>query len=385
MGLNFDVKVIRLLNHSIILLFLCCLIISNSACRKINTEVISESPKPTVLTEQEEIEVLYEDEPEEDFEVDLFFDSETFQYHYVYDNDYLNILLDYETVSLDEMFSVIDQNDLISDEFKPLVKQYCIDFVTRQPEAETRVLYENLKTLNIITADQNEIAVKTLSNHSAAGYDRNKNTIYILEGQEYIKGTWEYQVLYHELSHAARTGVWDIDMIKRRVQCEGVNFNTVTCAEALNSLFAVSLFDYEEESIAYQLQSNYVKTMIDSLDDYQLSDYMNRSLSYFVYKLGEFNNGDFKTAVEIMNLIETQYKDIYTTSYDYSKEVYYPIYDYISRMYYKNRITAEMSHEEAYTIADELTDRIMKNVDEIYQIPVEHFYQYFEQYYKALH
>jgi hypothetical protein len=54
-------------------------------------------------------------------------------------------------------------------------------------------------------------------------------------------------------------------------------------------------------------------------------------------------------------------------------------------MYYKNRITAEMTYEEAYTIADELTNRIMKNVEEYYQIPVEHFYEYFELYYKALH
>lgn len=382
-------KLTVITNRLLILFFLCCSIMFSSACKAAdnNTDAVQKEPEITTWPNHVETAELYEEEPEDNFsfEVDSYFDSDAFKYHYVYDNEYLGILLDYESVSLEEMLSVIDQNDRISDEFKPHVKQYCIDFVTKQPEAECRILYENLKTLKIMPVDKNDLAVETLSNHSAAGYNRNTNTIYILEGQEYIKGTWEYQVLYHELSHAARTGVWDIGMIKRRAQCEGVNFNTVTCAEALNTLFAVSLFDYEEESIAYQLQSNYVKAMIDSLDDYQISDYMNKSLSYFVYKLGEFNDGDVKSAVEIMNLIDEQYKDLYNTGYENPKEVYYPIYNYISNMYYKNRITAEMTYEEAYAIADELTNRIMKNVEEYYQIPVEHFYEYFELYYKALH
>ncbi len=322
-------------------------------------------------------------DPEEDFdfEVDTYFDSDTFHYHYVYDNDYLNILLDYESVTLEEMFQVIDQNDLISDEFKPHVKQYCIDLVTRQPEAECRILYENLKTLEIMPVDEYDLAVKTLSNHAAAGYDRNKNQIYVLEGQEYIKGTWEYQVLYHELSHAARTGVWDIDMTKRRAQCEGVNFNTVTCAEALNTLFAVSLLGYEEEDLAYQLQCNYFQALLDSMDNYQLADYMNRSLSYFVARLGEINDGDIKSVVEVMNLIEEQEKDLYSTSKNNPPEMYYPIYDFVSRIYYKKRITAETGYEEARMIADELVLRIRKNVQDEYQIPSDHFYRYFEQYY----
>ena len=75
----------------------------------------------------------------------------------------------------------------------------------------------------------------------------------------------------------------------------------------------------------------------------------------------------------------------FNTGYENPKEVYYPIYNYISNMYYKNRITAEMTYEEAYAIADELTNRIMKNVEEYYQIPAEYFYEYFELYYKALH
>lgn len=45
-------------------------------------------------------------------------------------------------------------------------------------------------------------------------YIRTQNKIYVLKDNEYKEGTWEYQVIYHELCHAARTGFWDSDKNK---------------------------------------------------------------------------------------------------------------------------------------------------------------------------
>ena len=104
-------------NHLLILFFLCCFIIFGSACKATDnsTETMQKEPEITTWPNHVETAELYEEEPEYNFsfEVDSYFDSDAFKYHYVYDNEYLGILLDYESVSLEEMLSVIDQNDQI--------------------------------------------------------------------------------------------------------------------------------------------------------------------------------------------------------------------------------------------------------------------------------
>ena len=54
----------RIKNRFLILLFSCFLILFDSACKAAENSTYAE---PTGLTEQEETEAPYEDEPEEDF------------------------------------------------------------------------------------------------------------------------------------------------------------------------------------------------------------------------------------------------------------------------------------------------------------------------------
>ena len=154
-------------------------------------------------------------------------------------------------------------------------------------------------------------------------------------------------------------------------------------SEALNSIFAVSLLGYEEKDVAYQLQSNIHSVMLDSMDNYSLSDYVNHSSTYYAKKLDEFN-GETNRATTILTLMELQYKDYHSDEIKVEQQEFYPIYEYVSKMYYKNRINSDMSYEEARKVADELVARITFDVPEEYNIDTEYFYKYFNEYCKNI-
>ena len=159
---------------------------------------------------------------------------------------------------------------------------------------------------------------------------------------------------------------------KVKVQVEGQNWwNTIT-AESLNSLFTVSLFNYDEKDIAYQLQSNYHSVMIECMDNYSIEDYVQHSVSYYAKKLDEFNNDD-NYATTILELIELQYKDYHSDSIHVEQSEYYPIYDYISNMYYRKNITPDMSYSEALGVSNQLKERVLFDVPEDYNIDTNRF------------
>lgn len=55
----------------------------------------------------------------------------------------------------------------------------------------------------------------------------------------------------------------DTDDFKLRILSSSAENDLTAGDECLNSLFAISLFDYEETDIAYQFQSNMYQIMID--------------------------------------------------------------------------------------------------------------------------
>ena len=314
------------------------------------------------------------------FIVDTFTDLSIIDTMNIYDMSYLNKILDYDTVTLEDFYEVIDSNPNISDKFKPYVREFCKDLIEKQPDAERRVLYENLKTIDFHECENKfELTLACMSIDGLACYVRSENRIYVLKDYEYEKGTWNYQVLYHELSHAARTAMWERDGKKIRVQCEGEQFYTVTSAEALNSLFAISLFDYDEKDIAYQFQSNMFKIMVDSMDNYEISDYMNHSLGYFAHQLDEFH-GDNNYATVLLKLIDTQFNDYHSDKIDIVQSEYYPIYEYLSDMYYKNKINSNTTYAEARSYTDRLLEELMFDVPEEYNVDINYFYQYLDEY-----
>lgn len=315
----------------------------------------------------------------EDLIVDTYLESDRLKYLFIYDMDYLDKALNYDNVCLEDFNNVINSNNKISEKFKKILYKYCENVTTKYPDIELRVLYENLKTLEVVECDERELLKKTLSIDSSGCYIRTENKIYVPKDYEYKEGTWDYQVIFHEISHCLRTAVWEKDETEIKVQVEGQNFYNTITSEALNSLFTVSLFDYEEKDIAYQLQSNYHKIMIDSMDNYSLSDYVNHSLSYYAKKLDEFNE-DENYATVILTLIQVQYDDYHSNSINVVPSGYYPIYEYISDMYYKKNINPEMTYQEAIQVTEELISKILFDVPEEYNIDTNYFYKYLDEY-----
>ena len=92
------------------------------------------------------------------------------QYIYVYDNEYLDKVLNYSSVSAEEMHNVVDHNSKITPRYKEIINKFIDDLYEKQHDAEKRILYENLKTLEVVECTKNELALESLSMDSYGCY-----------------------------------------------------------------------------------------------------------------------------------------------------------------------------------------------------------------------
>lgn len=310
-------------------------------------------------------------------------ENDTYEYKdntlYIYDKDFLDLVMEKENITYDMLCRQIDRNNCIPPEFKSVLYDYCLALTTKHPNVDLRVFYNNLKTLEVETCTSEEIEVKTGISGSYGCYDSSKNEIYVIKNYDYNNDLWAHQVIFHELTHCAIIGNYEIDGLKVKVQPEGPKFNNEITSEALTTLFTVSLFDYEENGLAYQLQSNYHKIMLDCLDDnYSLDDYFNHSLSYFENALNKYNGND--DAAVILELIQTQFKDYHSTLINASKEEYYPIIGYVCDMYYKSHISPYMEYDEMIDVAETLYSKVSRYVPNEYKIEKKQFYDHLDNY-----
>ncbi len=327
-------------------------------------------------------EEVSEEEEKKAFELDTYLDHRDMTHRlYIYDMDYIEKAISFEKKSLQDFEEVIQQNPKIPDKFKPLMEEYCKCVFEKYPDVELRPFYQNLQSLEVVECTEDELLKVSWDVYSCGCYVKSENKIYVLKDKEYEEGTWDYQVIFHELSHCLRDSHYtDEDGNKVYIQFAGLNYYDVPNAEAINSLFAVSLFDYEENDIAYQMQSNAHKIMIECMDNYSLDDYVNHSLGYYAKQLDEYNQDD-NYATTILTLMDEQYHDYYDEKTAENPEKYYPIYDYISNMYLGKHLKAGMSQEEARGIMDEMLEKLLFDVPEEYHIDRDHFYEYLEKYY----
>ncbi len=314
-------------------------------------------------------------------EVDTYIDNRDLSQRLsIYDMDYLDMALNTKKPTLDDFITVINNNKKIPKKFKSLVIDYVTQVYKKYPNIELRPFYKNLKNLEVEECDEIKMLETTLSADSVGCYVKKDDKIYVLEDKKYDKGTWDYQVIFHELSHCLRDVEYkDKDGNLIDVQFDGINYYDVPNSEAINSLFAVSLFDYEEKDIAYQFQSNAHKLMIESMDNYNLSDYVMHSMTYYISKLDEYNQDD-NYAVKIMALMAAQFEDYHDEDFKAPQSEYYPIYDYISKMYLRKNINSNMSYDEARSVMDGMLDKLLFDVPEEYEIDKNHFYDYLNDY-----
>lgn len=311
--------------------------------------------------------------------VETYDANEYSRYISIYDMKYLDKVLDYSTISVESLDEIIETNNGIGSTYKPYLHDFVNRVSSKYSDVDLRVLYENLKTLEIVECSKEDLIVQTMSWDSYGCYKVSENKIYVLEGNTYTEGTWEFQVLYHELCHMMRSANWKFNDKEVRVRSSEYVANEVITDEALNSIFAVSLFNYNENDIAYQLQSNYFSIMLESMDNYTLSDYINHSTSYFAHQLDE-QNGDNNYATVMFKAIEAQYNDYHDDDIEVEQSEYYKIYDYIADMYFSKNITSDMPYDDALLVANQLVERVTFDVPEEYNIDINHFYEYFQSY-----
>ena len=319
------------------------------------------------------------DKRKEEFENDTYFEGLDGKTIYIYDMKYLDNYLDYDSVSKEELLSAISSNGNIPSKYKDFINKYIDDLTSKYPNADLRCFYENLKTLQIEECTKEEMTKKTISLDSQGCYVLNENKIYVFKDIELEEGTWNYQVMYHELSHAVRGGIFEKDGKTIKVSSYGTNYNNTMTDESLNSVFAVSLFDYEERDIAYQFQSNITNVLVNSMDNYKLEDYINHPQSYFVKKLDEFN-GDDNYAASMLEMHQLLYDDFHSDYLNVRQEDYYPLYDYISSTYYKNKVNENTTYQDMNQMTDELVDKLTFDVPDEYKVDVDHFYDYMKEY-----
>lgn len=299
---------------------------------------------------------------------------------YIYDMAYADLAMDFGKKDLNDFKKVIQENQKISEKFKPLMLEYCERVFEKYPDVELRPFYRNLKNLEIVECTEDELLKVSWDLYSSGCYVKSENKIYVLKDKEYKEGTWDYQVIYHELSHCLRDSQYtDEDGNTVTIQFAGLNYFDIPNAEAINSLFAVSLFPYEETDIAYQLQSNIHKQLISCMDNYDLRDYVEHSLTYYIQQLDQFH-GDDNYATTILSLMNDQYEDYYDDKYENPQSAYYPIYDYITDIYLNKHLDSTVNYTDAKGIMDEFMKQILFDVPEEYHIDTEHFYAYFNDY-----
>ena len=249
-------------------------------------------------------------EPGSEYEVDTYIDNrDNSNRLYIYDMDYVDLALDFKPKKLADFIDVINENSKIARKFKPILTEYCTRVFDKYPDIELRPFYRNLKDLEVIECTDQELLKVTWDTNSCGCYVRDEDKIYVLKDKEYEEGTWDYQVLYHEFSHCLRDSIYeDEDGNRVSIQFMGLNYYDIPNAEALNSLFAVSLFDYEEKDIAYQFQSNAHQIILECMDNYTLNDYVNHSMTYYAKQLDTYNQDD-NYALTILSLMNEQYED----------------------------------------------------------------------------
>ncbi len=295
----------------------------------------------------------------------------------VYELQYLEEILGWKPVDAETVKKTMYANPDIPEKFRDFIAEFIDRVAAKHPDADLRVFNENLKTLKITECTKNELMHASLSVDSYGCYVQTENCIYVLDGPLPEEGTWDFQVMYHELCHAMRLYNRSVDDDRYKVSV-GLDCRLMTCDEALNSLFAVSLFNYEETDIAYQLQSNCYGVIVDCMEGYyDISDYINHSQSYFAKKLDEYN-GNTNYAYTIFKLIEEEYNDYHSDNIERDFSLYKPIYEYIARMYYGKYLTDDMTDDEKTVLADRLKDRILFDVPEEYAIDPEIFYEYLD-------
>lgn len=267
--------------------------------------------------------------------------------------------------------AAIAANPEIPDRMKAFFADFVGRIATVYPQADLTVLQHNLKTLHVEECSRMDYMMVSLSPDSLGVYRNDQNAIYIPEGTQYIEGEFGFQALLHEFCHAARD-CWLNGSSAQKAYFSYCPESTLLL-ECMNSVFSCSLLNYYEWDIAYQVPSNYLRIMLECMDNYELADYINHGDTYFYRKLDE-TAGYRNYAKVLWQLITLQRSDWENDRIDIDEAEYYPIYDFLCALYYDRYLQPDMTAEEARQVADDLVYKAFFDAPEGYKINEQRFY-----------
>ena len=295
-------------------------------------------------------------------------------YVYVYDEKDLHLLMEDDYATAEQCIEAIEANQKINEEFKEFFCEFVRRIEHTYPDLNLAVLYHNLVTLDVQELNANDYFLESLSLDSLGCYNMRKNTIFIPEGTVYVEGEFGFQVLLHEFCHVLRSSFYETSEMKCYIDFYEDSDNRILM-ESMNTVFSCSLLNYYEWDMAYQVASNYLRIMLECMDNYSLEDYVNHRDTYFLSKLDEYT-GKTNYAQVIWKLIALQRSDWEQENMDIPMEEYYPIYEFLCEMYYDKYITDDMTDEEKQRVADELIKKAFYDAPEDYKIDEDYFYEY---------
>lgn len=329
---------------------------------------------------QKALDELYQyiDQEKQNFEVDTRTDG--FNLIKIYNSDELDGVFGNrrEDITYDDIIDDINANTGISLPYKKLYLTLVNNLRGQYPSLDLRIWHMNLQTLKIVELSEMDMQLKAMSGTASAVYRQDENVIYTVKEYEYIPGTWEYQVIMHEMGHPIRSLNTHLGETRVKARFQSYSGHGTVIGEALNSLLTLRSYDPYEKDIAYQFQSNMVELMVTEMDNYTYQDFVEHNLTYFEQKLNEYN-GD-EDAVEVIGLIELQYQDYHDKEYEIKESTFHKVYDYIAKMYYGNHLKSDMTEEERLKVRDEFIDKLTYDVPEEYQVNIPYLNEYFDHY-----
>lgn len=267
-----------------------------------------------------------------------------------------------DKVTVSDIEEVLASNDAIAPEYKEFIITYVTDWLELYPESDFRVLYHNLKTLEILTVTESDMMISTMSTGAAACYLREENQILLLDGEDFLRETDNYIILTHELTHCARsTRYGDADGTQKSIGYYDYHLMGTYAEEGIITNIAYELQGLGKRADFYPIYSSFYRIVMDCVD-YTAEDFLNHGVNYLIYKMDEFM-GDEQYAYYIVALMDShgtkRYADYMNVDYTY----YQDAYDYITRMYMKKYLSPDMSLEEAEAVFEAFCDNIMHGFD----------------------
>lgn len=287
----------------------------------------------------------------------------------------------FESVSLNDIEEVIEENAMIPEEFKHFVKEYARDWLSHYPSSDLRVFYHNLKTLKINVSSDQEISMATMATDAVACYLRSENAVYVRDNINLSKDSTDYIILCHELSHALRGTIFkDKNDFEVNIGFYDYYQLGTYAEEAIITNLVYDLQGLNKKSIYYSLQCSYFRIILDCID-YTGDDFTNHGINYLFDKMDDFM-GDEEYAYHIIALMEAEASLHYTSYASVDYHEFSELYDYILRMYMKKHLKNDMSYEEAQELFNTFIEEITHNFETMknpYEISEDTFIDEFEK------